>query len=150
MYNLHLVTSLLIVNSTVVFEYWVSVVFVHSQKFQIGCIYILLHTIGFGYSEVGCFSEESCNYTAMTDEMVRNRLVVGILDCALSQRLQLDAGLTLEKAKTMVSQREAVGEQQQLLKGTGTAETHSLDELQRRDRRKQCKSFSLYKFDAIE
>ena len=82
---------------------------------------------------------ESCNYADMTDEMIRDRLVVGIRDSALSQRLQLDTGLMLEKAKTMVHQREAVGEQQQLLKGTGTAETHSLDELQRRNHRKQWK-----------
>ena len=86
---------------------------------------------------------KSCNYGEMKgemkDEMIRDRLVVGIRDNALSQRLQLDADLTLEKAKKMVRQREAVGEQQQLLKGTVAS---SLDELQpRRDRRKQGKKF---------
>lgn len=80
---------------------------------------------------------ESCNYGEMTDEMIRDRLVVGIRDGALSQRLQLDPTLTLEKAKKMVRQQEAVGEQQQLLKGTAAVDANSLDELQpRRDRRK--------------
>ena len=86
---------------------------------------------------------ESCSYGDMTYEMFHDRLVVGIHDSALSQRLQLDAGLTLEKAKTMVRQREAVGEQQKLLKGLGTTETHSLDELQHRDGRKQRKGTRL-------
>lgn len=75
---------------------------------------------------------ESCNYGEMADEMIRDRLVVGIRDGALSQRLQLDAALTLEKAKTIVRQREAVGEQQQLLKGTVKAETNTLDDIQQR------------------
>lgn len=48
----------------------------------------------------------------MKDELIRDRIVVGIKDTALSQKLQLDATLTLEKAKTMVRQCEAVKEQQ--------------------------------------
>ena len=47
--------------------------------------------------------------------MIRDRIVVGILDQALSQRLQMDSELTLEKAKKLVRQREAVQEQQGLL-----------------------------------
>lgn len=42
--------------------------------------------------------------------------MVGIRDEALSEKLQLDPGLTLEKAKKLVRQREAVHEQQQVLK----------------------------------
>ena len=61
---------------------------------------------------------KNCNYGDMTDEMIRDRLVVGIQDAALSQQLQLDADLTLEKAKKRTRQREAVAEQQQVLKGT--------------------------------
>ncbi len=45
--------------------------------------------------------------------MIRDRLVVGICDNALSKRLQLDAALTLDKAKKTVKktvrQQEAVG-----------------------------------------
>ena len=40
--------------------------------------------------------------------MLRDRLVVGITDSSLSERMQLDPDLTLEKAKKLVQQREAV------------------------------------------
>ena len=42
---------------------------------------------------------ETCNYGELKDEMVRDRVVVGIRDAALSQQLQIDAKLTLDKAK---------------------------------------------------
>ena len=51
----------------------------------------------------------------MKDEMIRDRLVVGIRDSSLSERLQLDSDLTLEKAKKAIRQREAVKEQQREL-----------------------------------
>jgi len=51
--------------------------------------------------------------------MIRDRIVVGIRDSALSERLQLDPDLTLEKAKTLVRQREDVHEQQAILRGSG-------------------------------
>ena len=60
---------------------------------------------------------ENCEYNALKEEMIRDRLVVGIQDTSLSQQLQLDADLTLDKAKTKVRQREAVAEQQKVLKG---------------------------------
>ena len=63
---------------------------------------------------------ENCDYGALQSEMIRDRLVVGIRDGTLSERLQLDAELTLEKAKKAVRQREAVHEQQRELKGKGT------------------------------
>ena len=56
----------------------------------------------------------------LMSEMIRDRLVVGIRDSGLSERLQLKADLTLEDAKKAVRQREAVQEQQQELKGTET------------------------------
>ena len=69
---------------------------------------------------------EHCNYGDFKSEMIRDRLIVGILDKTLSERLQLDPALTLEKAKQMIRQREAVQEQQQVLKGAGT---NSLEEM---------------------
>jgi len=47
---------------------------------------------------------DNCDYGALRDEMICDRLVVGIRDMALSQQLQLEAELTLEKAKTKVRQ----------------------------------------------
>ena len=58
---------------------------------------------------------DRCSYGSLTPEMIRDRLVVGIRDKVLSERLQLDPELTLEKAKTMLRQKEAVHSQQQVL-----------------------------------
>ena len=63
----------------------------------------------------------NCEYRTLESEMIRDRLVVGIRDAALSERLQLDAELTLEKAKKSIRQREAVKEQQTILDGTNGA-----------------------------
>ena len=64
--------------------------------------------------------------------MIRDRLVVGIRDIALSQKLQLDADLTLEKAKRNIRQREAVSEQQRIL---GAPEEMRVDQLRYRNRK---------------
>ena len=66
---------------------------------------------------------ETCEYGSMKEEMIRDRLVVDIRDDALSQKLQLDATLSLEKAKKEVRQREAVHEQQLTLRGASTNDT---------------------------
>lgn len=73
---------------------------------------------------------ETCEYGALRDEMMRDRIVVGIADSSLSERLQMNKDLTLEKAKTMVRLREAVHEQQLTLKGQIKSEPH-LDAVQR-------------------
>ena len=63
---------------------------------------------------------ENCDYGDMKSEMIHGRLVVGIRDNALSERLQLDPDLDLEKAKKAVRKHEAVHEQQLTLKGATT------------------------------
>jgi len=60
---------------------------------------------------------DSCNYGELRDEMLRDRLVVGIRDVALSERLQMDSELTLEKAMKMVRQKEAVHQHNSQLQG---------------------------------
>ena len=60
----------------------------------------------------------TCEYGSFESEMIRDRLVVGIRDRSLSETLQTNAKLTLDKAKTQVRQRESVHEQQRMLKGT--------------------------------
>jgi len=42
---------------------------------------------------------ETCKYRDLRDELFRDRLVVGIRDTMLSERLQLNVDLTLELAK---------------------------------------------------
>ena len=64
----------------------------------------------------------NCEYGQLRDELIRDRIVIGILDKALSKRLQMDPELTLEKAARMVRQSESVGEQQRVLKGQKDSE----------------------------
>lgn len=59
---------------------------------------------------------EGCNYGDLKDEMIRDRIVVGIRDKALSERMQLDPKLTVDTAKQLARQREAVHEQQAFLR----------------------------------
>ena len=48
---------------------------------------------------------EWCEYGDMREELIRDRLVVGILDSALSEKLQLDPKLDLEKARSRYGSR---------------------------------------------
>ena len=50
--------------------------------------------------------------------MICDPIVVGVRNQVLSQRMQLDPDLTLEKAKTFSCQKEAVREHQQILKSS--------------------------------
>ena len=60
---------------------------------------------------------EHCGYDRLHDEMVRDRIVVGILDSTLSEKLQLDPELTVDKAVTRARQSEAVKKQQATVRG---------------------------------
>ena len=74
---------------------------------------------------------ERCEYGNFKSEMIRDRLVIGIRDTALSEKLQMDPGLTLEKAHRLIRLREAVHEQQDTLKDpkkdSSLTSEHSLD-----------------------
>ena len=54
---------------------------------------------------------EYCGYGALQDEMVRDRLVVTLRDKRLSEQLQMDPELTLEKAINKARQSEQVKKQ---------------------------------------
>ena len=73
---------------------------------------------------------EKCQYGQLAHEMIHDRLVLGISDKALSKRLFMNAELTLEKAKTMIRQREAVHEQRDMPENNGsTKHTTSVDQV---------------------
>ena len=63
---------------------------------------------------------EHCGYGSLHDEMIRDRIVVGIRNTSLSERLQLDPKLTLESAVTQVRQSETVKQRQAVLRGSST------------------------------
>ena len=56
---------------------------------------------------------ECCDYGDTKEAMIRDRLVAGIRDHALSEKLQTDSKLTLDTAKKTIRQKEAVHEQEQ-------------------------------------
>ena len=62
-----------------------------------------------------CLSEH-CEYAGLRDEMIRDRIVVGVRDSILSEKLQLEADLTLEKAVATACQRESVKKQQKVVR----------------------------------
>ena len=59
-----------------------------------------------------------CNFGSLHDEMIRDRIVVGLLDSRLSEKLQMDSELTLEKAINATRQSELVKKQQSVVRGT--------------------------------
>ena len=54
----------------------------------------------------------------LKDKLIRDRIVVGLKDKKLSEKLQLNPKLTLEKAVTQARQSETVKQQQDILQGT--------------------------------
>ena len=45
---------------------------------------------------------ESCEFGNLKKEMIRDRLVIGVHDAQLSERLQLEPNLTLTKAEKLI------------------------------------------------
>ena len=68
-------------------------------------------------TDLFCLAEH-CAYGPLCDEIIRDRLVVGLLDASLSEKMQLDAELTLDKAIALAHQGEAVHKQQPVVRGT--------------------------------
>lgn len=54
---------------------------------------------------------QHCEFGNSKDEQIRDRVVIEILDKEVSQRLQLEADLTLERAIQLVCQSEQVKQQ---------------------------------------
>jgi len=80
-----------------------------------------------------------CQYRDLKNEIIRDRIVVGIRDVSLSERLQMDPGLTLQKAKTIFHQREAIRDQQCVIKGHRV--DSSIDAVSRTPRTKSRRSY---------
>ena len=55
---------------------------------------------------------QTCNYGQLTDEMIRDRIMEGIRDGAIVEKLQVDPELTLEKAIQITRQSKMVKSQQ--------------------------------------
>ena len=60
---------------------------------------------------------EHCGYGTLHDELPRDRILVGIKDYELSEKLQLESDLTLDSCITQAQQSEAVNSQQHVIRG---------------------------------
>ena len=67
-------------------------------------------------TDLHCLAEY-CEFGILKDNLIRDRIVVGLKDKKLSEQLQLDPKLTLEKATTKAKQSETVKQATNLLKG---------------------------------
>ena len=72
---------------------------------------------------------QHCNYGGLHEEMIRDRIVVGLRDKALSEKLQLESDLTLEKAVSQARQKELVHQQQDVLRPKGQQVIGSVDRI---------------------
>lgn len=65
---------------------------------------------------------ENCQYGPLQNEMIRDRLVVGTQYHSLSEKLQMDSALTLEKAVLQIRQHEEIKKQQPVVRETNVKE----------------------------
>ena len=68
-------------------------------------------------TDLHCLAEH-CEFGVLKNELIRDRIVVGLKDKKLSEKLQLDSKLTLQNAVTQARQSETVKKQQDILQGT--------------------------------
>ena len=83
---------------------------------------------------------EFCEFGTLREELIRDRLVVGILDARLSEKLQLDNKLTLATAKAQVLQHNEIRKQQPFLRNeavpTSKAPQEDIDYIGKQQRRR--------------
>uniref|UniRef100_A0A1A8CXN4 Gypsy retrotransposon integrase-like protein 1 n=1 Tax=Nothobranchius kadleci TaxID=1051664 RepID=A0A1A8CXN4_NOTKA len=78
---------------------------------------------------------ENCGYGALHDELIRDRLVVGLRDISLAERLQMDKDLTLEKAVNQARQSEVIKKQQTDIRGENKLEIDAVTAKHREQKR---------------
>ncbi|KAM7306991.1 uncharacterized protein ISCGN_010627 [Ixodes scapularis] len=74
---------------------------------------------------------DTCDYGSLREDLIRDRLVVGLLHKKLSEKLQLDARLTLQGAIAATRNSETVKRQQHELRGHEAARA-DVDEVHKR------------------
>ncbi|XP_074039964.1 uncharacterized protein [Leptinotarsa decemlineata] len=62
---------------------------------------------------------EHCDYDVLKDQLIRDRIVVGMIDTKTSERMQLQANLTLADAIIGAKQSEIQGQQNSILRHEG-------------------------------
>ena len=59
---------------------------------------------------------EHCEYSELQNEMICDRIIVGLTDPSLAEKLQLDPELTLETAITKAQQSEMMKKRQAVVR----------------------------------
>ena len=89
-------------------------------------------------TDLYCLSEH-CEFGALQEELIRDRIVVGLQDVKLSEKLQMDSGLTLQSDINKARQNELVKRQQEIPRCGVSPATPEIDEVNeakgKRDRR---------------
>lgn len=67
---------------------------------------------------------EHCSYGTLHDELIRDRIVVGLADTRLLERMQMEKDLDLEKAINMARQSEEIKKQQNTLRSDFSGVKH--------------------------
>ncbi|XP_033756224.1 uncharacterized protein LOC117338969 [Pecten maximus] len=81
---------------------------------------------------------EHCGYRVLREEMIRDRLVVGLKNIRLSEKIQLDANLAFEKALTQARQSEAVKKQQSVVRNVEPSQIPvNVDRLSKQDKHRR-------------
>lgn len=80
---------------------------------------------------------QNCGYKELRDELIRDQIVIGIRDQALSERLQLDPDLTLEKAINACRQTETLRKNMSRLNLLGNQE---IEKVTKSDRGKKIRN----------
>ncbi|XP_011859611.1 PREDICTED: uncharacterized protein LOC105557076 [Vollenhovia emeryi] len=73
-----------------------------------------------------------CNYGNLKDEFIRDRIVVGIADKKLSEKMQLDDTLTLDKAVKTITQSEEIKKQTEQLNQSSINQVSSQPKYQKK------------------
>lgn len=74
---------------------------------------------------------QHCEFKTLKDELIRDRIVVGLRDRRLSEKLQLDPKLTLDLAIRQAKQSEMVKKQQSLLHSDDKTAPANVDSVQK-------------------
>ena len=82
---------------------------------------------------------ENCEYGAMEADLLRDKIVVGVRDKKLSEHLQLDEKLTLEKCLAKVRAKELIEKQMSYLNTDATARADAVKSTRRAGAPKQAK-----------
>ena len=89
-------------------------------------------------TDLYCLSEH-CEFGALREELIRDRIVVGLQDVKLSEKLQMDLSLTLQSATNKARQNESVKKQQEILRRAVSPASPEINEVteanEKRDRR---------------